>query len=57
MYIYYEVLLNQSMDERCARWGNTAVKRYTHAQGLRKARERQRQIVYKRVENLEKRRI
>ena len=26
---------------------NTAVKRYTHARGLRKAREKQRQIVYK----------
>ena len=32
-------------------WSNTAVKRYTHARGLRKAREKQRQIVYKKVES------
>ena len=30
---------------------NTAVKRYTRARGLKKAREKQKQIVYKRVES------
>ena len=52
--IYYEVLLNQRIDElkgADARWANTA--RYTHARGLRKARGKQRQIVYKRVESSE----
>ena len=36
---------------------DTAVKRYTHGRGSRNAREKQRQIVYKRVESREKRRI